>query len=164
MARKKSDADLEKILFPETEEEKVEEKAAPKKRSAKKDAVEVVENPQPEVAVEIKEDPVEVKPEIPEKSAEKEKSEPEKVQEAEEISAPVAPTTKKESPKKGIKLGEMKVFSARVYASSVAKQVYFLAVGKVFVIDTEEHDGRVRVALDELNSKVGWADIEELTR
>ena len=53
MARKKSDADLEKILFSETEYVTVEEKAAPKKRSAKKDAAEVVENPQPEVAVEI---------------------------------------------------------------------------------------------------------------
>ena len=88
--------------------------------------------------------------------------EPEKTAEAEVVES--SPTKKKESPKSGIKLGEMKMFSARVYASSVAKQVYFLAVGRVFVIDTEEHDGRVRVALDELNSKVGWADVSELTR
>lgn len=61
-----------------------------------------------------------------------------------------------------LKTGECKVFSARVYPSSVSKQVKYLAIGKVFILDADAHDGRVIVSLDELGTKRGWADVTDL--
>lgn len=66
--------------------------------------------------------------------------------------------------KKSLKTGLHKMFAARVYASSVAKTPITLAIGQCFIIDTEEHDGRIRVSVDELGTKCGWADIDELMR
>lgn len=85
---------------------------------------------------------------------------------APEVKPEVQPEVKSgkvsKSAEKSLEKGERKVFSARVYPSSVSKQVKYLAIGKVFILDTEVHDGRVIVSTDELGLKRGWADVTDL--
>jgi hypothetical protein len=66
--------------------------------------------------------------------------------------------------KSKLSVGTKELFAARIYASSVAKKPIALAKGTIYIVDTEEHDGRIRVALNELLEKIGWADISEIER
>ncbi len=76
------------------------------------------------------------------------------------------PVEKKAAPKlskKSLKAGQkLTIFAARLYPSSVAKTPKYLATRECFIIDTDEHDGRIRVSADESGTKIGWADLNDL--
>ena len=74
-------------------------------------------------------------------------------------------TDKKADKKKsGLAVGTKELFAARIYASSVATKPIALAQGTIYIVDTEVHDGRVRTALDENLTKIGWSDVSEIER
>ena len=120
------------------------------------DAIQAVESdPIPVIEETPAETPVDVKEEKPTKKAAPKKAAPKKEE----------PTAAPKPAKKALKAGKwIELFAARVYPSSVAKQPRYLATGKCFILDTEKHDGRIQVALDESGEKRGWADVDELMR
>jgi hypothetical protein len=77
---------------------------------------------------------------------------------------PKVKKTVKADKKHSLSVGTKELFAARIYPSSVAKKPIALAQGTIYIVDTEVHDGRIRVALNELLEKIGWADISEIER
>lgn len=149
MARKKKTAETASALIDVVETPApVEETIETSVETTAETTVDVVEAvPEQEVAIETA--PAEVVEEVKEpvkpKSEKKEK----------------APRAEKKSK---LSVGTKELFAARIYASSVAKTPIALAQGTIYIVDTEEHDGRIRVALNELQEKIGWADISEIER
>lgn len=131
--------------------------------------IDVVETPAPveEVIETSVETPVDFVETAPEQEVVVEKALAEVVEEVKEPAKPKS--EKKEKAQKAEKKSKLSVgtkdlFAARIYASSVAKTPIALAQGTIYIVDTEEHDGRIRVALNELLEKIGWADISEIER
>lgn len=116
----------------------------------------VIEEPVIETVAETQAEAVEETPK-PEKRAKTAKKNAEIDAKPEEKSGKVS-----KSAEKSLEKGEISVFSARIYPSSISKQVKYLAIGKAFIVDTEVHDGRIRISADEAGLKIGWADVEEL--
>lgn len=126
--------------------------------AAAEDAAEEIpaEEPVVEAVAETPDEAVEETPK-PKKDAKTAKKNTEIDAESEDKSGKVS-----KSAEKFLEKGEISVFSARIYPSSVSKQVKYLAIGKAFIVDTEIHDGRIRISADEAGLKIGWADVEEL--
>ena len=126
--------------------------------AAAEDAAEEIpaEEPVVEAVAETPDEAVEETPK-PKKDAKTAKKNTEIDAESEDKSGKVS-----KSAEKFLEKGEISVFSARIYPSSVSKQVKYLAIGKAFIVDTEVHDGRIRISADEAGLKIGWADVKEL--
>lgn len=126
--------------------------------AAAEDAAEEIQAEEPaiEAVTETPDEAVEETPK-PKKDAKTAKKNAEIDSESEDKSGKVSKSTEK-----FLEKGEISVFSVRIYPSSVAKQVKYLAIGKAFIVDTEIHDGRIRISADEAGLKIGWADVEEL--
>ena len=162
MARRKKSEVISEIS---TEPVKIEDAI----QAVESDPILVIEETPAEIPVDIEvEKPA--KKAVPKKAAPKKESKP-----AEDVkAAPVTetpedvekPAEKKAAPKpakKSLKAGQkLTIFAARLYPSSVAKTPRYLATGECFIIDTDEHDGRIRVSADEAGTKIGWADLNDL--